>query len=136
MHPSPSHTPTADAPDVPAPPGATSATASASPPASAQQAARTGADPAWLADVSAWLLAHRSYPEMARALGRQGTVVVRITVDPEGHVMSVNLVQGSGSDSLDNAAEQLVRNARLPPFPPDMKLPQQSVTVPIRYRLE
>jgi protein TonB len=73
---------------------------------------------------------------MARRLGRQGTVVVQISVGPDGHVQDVTLVQGSGSDSLDQAAEALVRNAHLPPFPPDMKLPRQSVTLPIHYRLE
>ena len=93
-------------------------------------------DPAWLAGVSQWLLAHRTYPEMARQLGRQGTVVVEITVDPDGHVQDVKLIHGSGSDSLDRAAQALVRNAQLPPFPPDMKLPRQSLTLPIRYRLE
>jgi hypothetical protein len=30
----------------------------------------------------------------------------------------------------------LLRNARLPSFPPDMALPVQSVTLPIHYRLE
>ena len=73
---------------------------------------------------------------MARELGRQGTVVVQITVDPDGSVRNVKLMQGSGSESLDQAAQALVRNAHLPPFPPDMKLPQQTVTLPIRYRLE
>jgi protein TonB len=81
-------------------------------------------------------MAHRSYPEMARAHGRQGTVVVQMTVNPEGHVLDVNLVQGSGTDSLDHAAEALVRSAHLPPFPPDMNFPRQVVTIPIHYRLE
>ncbi|HEY4171949.1 MAG TPA: energy transducer TonB [Rhodopila sp.] len=93
-------------------------------------------DPAWLAGVSQWLLAHRTYPEMARELGRQGTVVVEITVDPDGRVQDVKLIHGSGSDSLDRAAQALVRNAQLPPFPSDMKLPRQSLTLPIHYQLE
>jgi protein TonB len=101
-----------------------------------QQLAPAASNPDWLAEVGAWLLAHRSYPETARALGRQGTVVVQITVEQSGRVEEVNLLRGSGSDSLDHAAEALVRNAQLPPFPPDMKVPRQSVTVPIRYRLE
>lgn len=92
--------------------------------------------PAWLAGVNEWLRGHRSYPEMARRLGRQGTVLVRFTVDREGHVLDVSLVQGSGSEMLDEAAQALLHDARLPPFPPDMLLPQQSVTVPIRYRLD
>jgi protein TonB len=93
-------------------------------------------DPAWLAGVGQWLMAHRTYPEMARELGRQGTVVVQITVDPDGHVVDVRLIKGSGSDSLDEAAQALVRNAHLPPFPSDMNMPRQIVTLPIRYRLE
>jgi protein TonB len=124
------------APGVTAPSaGAVASSASAPSAAPAQQATRTGADPAWLAGVGAWLRAHRSYSEMARALGRQGTVVMQITVNPEGRVVDVNLVQGSGTDLLDHAAEVLVRDAQLPPFPPDMKLPRQSLTVPIRYIL-
>jgi len=92
--------------------------------------------PAWLAGISAWLLAHRSYPEAARRLGQEGTAVVRFTVNHEGHVLDVTLVRSSGSDALDQAVQTLLRGAHLPPFPPDMVLPQQSVTVPIRYRLE
>jgi protein TonB len=127
-----------DASGVAAPSAETSASPAASAPSAVptQQTARAGADPGWLAGVGAWLKAHRSYPEGARALGRQGTVVVQITVDPAGRVVGVNLVQGSGTDSLDHAAEALVRDAQLPPFPPDMKLPRQSLTVPIRYALE
>jgi protein TonB len=92
--------------------------------------------PAWLAGVSAWLAAHRFYPEMARRLGRQGTVVVRFTADRAGHVLDVGLVSGSGMAVLDEAAQTLVRTARLPPFPPDMAQLQQSVTVPVNYRLD
>ncbi len=94
------------------------------------------ADPAWLAGVGQWLLAHRSYPERARRQAQQGTVVVRIAVDPDGHVLDVSLVSSSGSVLLDQAAQALVRDAHLPPFPPDMKLARQSITLPIRYRLE
>lgn len=118
------------------PASATESGAAPSLSAQPRQAAATGPDPAWLAGVSAWLLAHRSYPEMARSLGRQGTVLMQITVDSEGHVVGLALLQGSGSDSLDHAAETLVRNAHLPPFPSDMRVATQSLTIPIHYRLE
>ncbi len=61
---------------------------------------------------------------------------MQITVDPKGHVVNVNLVRGSGTDLLDHAAEALVRDAHLPPFPSDMRSSQQRITIPIRYRLE
>ena len=60
-------------------------------------------------------------------------MLVQITVAPDGHVLDVTLARSSGSDDLAQAAEALVRNAHLPPFPPDMKLPKQSVTLPSRY---
>lgn len=128
-------TQTAGVPGMTRPQTAASATP-AEPAAPPLQTALASADPAWLADVSAWLLAHRTYPQMARALGRQGTVVLKITVDRDGHVGNVDLVHGSGTQLLDQAAEALVQGAHLPPFPPDMKLERQSVTIPIHYRLE
>lgn len=101
-----------------------------------QLQASARADQDWIASVSAWLLAHRSYPQIARATGWEGTVVLQITVEPSGRVLDVSLVRGSGSEVLDHAAEALVRSAHLPSFPPDMRLAQQSVTIPLRYRLE
>ena len=92
--------------------------------------------PAWLAGVSEWLQSHRSYPEMARRLGQQGIVMVHFVADHDGRVLEVSLVRGSGTEALDQAAQALLRNARLPPFPPDMPVAQQSLTVPIRYRLD
>jgi protein TonB len=95
-----------------------------------------GVDATWLGKVSAWLLAHRSYPEVARRRGQQGTVVVHAEVDSEGHVLQVSMVNGSGSALLDEAAMSLVRFASLPPFPADMPVPTQAITVPIRYELD
>lgn len=119
------------------PPRNAGITPPASPSSAAPQADPPAApDPGWIAAVGEWVLAHRSYPEMAKALGRQGTVVLQITVDPNGQVEAVSMLRGSGSESLDQAAQALVRDARLPPLPTGMKLPRQSVTLPIRYKLE
>ncbi len=129
-------TPGASAPPAPSRPDAT-ATEPPRPPlpqAAAEAPARTS--PAWLAGVSEWLQAHRTYPEMARRRGQEGTVVLRFTAAHDGQVLEVNLVRGSGSEVLDLAAQTLLRDAHLPPFPSDMPMPRQSVTVPIRYRLD
>ncbi|HYZ61144.1 MAG TPA: energy transducer TonB, partial [Acetobacteraceae bacterium] len=80
--------------------------------------------------------AHRSYPEEARRRAEQGTVLIRFTVNRDGQVLAVSLVQGSGSPALDEAAQAILRGARLPPFTADMPEGQTTVTVPIRYRLE
>jgi TonB family protein len=62
--------------------------------------------------------------------------VVHFTVERDGRVRDVTIVHGSGSDTLDQAAMALLQDARLAPFPADMTLPQQSMTVPIHFRLE
>lgn len=128
--------PAAGAINVPVPPVVAGERQAVAMPPQAPPAPPAQSSPAWLAGVSAWLLAHRSYPEMARRLRQQGTVVVHFTADREGHVLEVGLVRSSGAELLDQAAQALLRNARLPAFPPDMKLAQQSLTVPIRYQLE
>ncbi len=73
---------------------------------------------------------------MARVNGDQGRVVVHFTVDRDGRVLDVALVQSSGSQILDDAAEALLRGARLPAFPTAMPQTQMTVTLPIRYALE
>ncbi|MFO1027621.1 MAG: energy transducer TonB [Acetobacteraceae bacterium] len=121
-------------------PTATSPTTTDAPPAAPAASAPPGPPPSiavdWQGRLSAWLLAHRSYPEAARRRGEQGTVVVRFTVNQDGAVSSVLLVRGSGSTALDDAALSMLRGARVPPFPPSMPQPSVTVSVPIRYTLE
>lgn len=62
--------------------------------------------------------------------------MVRFVVERDGQVTEVTLLSGSGSSALDDAARALVQGARLPPFPPGMDEPRQSVVAPIRYRLD
>jgi periplasmic protein TonB len=62
--------------------------------------------------------------------------VVRFTITRDGRVVSVDLVSGSGSASLDDAAQAMLRGATLPPFPSVLPEAQIAVTLPIRYSLE
>jgi protein TonB len=50
-------------------------------------------------------------------------------------VLAVSLLQSAGSSVLDSAAEALVRDATLPPFPAVMTQQTTTVTVTIRYTL-
>lgn len=86
--------------------------------------------------LSAWMQRNRRYPDAARNRGEEGVVVVRFTVDRSGQVVSVSLVRGSGHDALDDAAQAMLRGASVPPFPASMPQQQQTITVPIRYRLQ
>ena len=54
-----------------------------------------------------------AYPAIAKAARAQGTVVVQITVDESGRVVSASAI--SGNPLLQNAAVQAVRNWRFSP---------------------
>jgi protein TonB len=82
------------------------------------------------------LLAHQFYPEAARRRGEQGTVLVRFEADRSGHVLDASVVRGSGAPALDEAALKLLRSASLPPFPDDMPLARETITIPIHYELD
>lgn len=118
------------------PPAPATAPPAPSPPAVTALPATADAIAGWRSALAAWLQSHKTYPETARRSGDQGRVVVHFTVDREGRVLDVALVQGSGSAVLDGAAETLLRGARLPPFPTGMAQTQISITLPIRYALE
>jgi len=98
--------------------------------------AQTEVSASWRSALANWLQSYRTYPDEARRRAEEGTVLVRFSVARDGHVLEVTLVRGSGSPTLDEAAQATFRNARMPPFPADMSQAQTTVTVPIRYRLE
>jgi periplasmic protein TonB len=89
----------------------------------------------WEGALSAWIEARKFYPELAQRRGEQGTVMVRFTVKRDGQVVGVLLARSSGSNSLDKAAETILRGAQVPPFPAATSQRQITLTVPIRYIL-
>ena len=133
----PSSEPGPQTPPASAGTGPTAAAAAPTVPSAVPNAAAMAAGgAAWRAALSTWLQDHKTYPDAARRAGEQGRVVVRFTVDRTGRVEDVVLVSSSGSASLDEAAQAMLRGARLPPFPAGMTQAQVTATVPIRYALE
>jgi protein TonB len=90
----------------------------------------------WRKSLSAWLNAHRRYPEQARHDGVQGQPTVRFTVEPSGRVTSVEIAASSGSTVLDEATIEMLRGATLPPFPPGLTQAAMTASVRVRYSLE
>ncbi|HME26085.1 MAG TPA: energy transducer TonB, partial [Acetobacteraceae bacterium] len=90
---------------------------------------------AWRQELSAWLAAHKSYPEAARRRGEEGSVTLRFAVERSGRVTEVSVVRGSGSSILDAAAEAMLRNATLPVFPATMSQQRIVVTVQVHFAL-
>jgi protein TonB len=92
--------------------------------------------PGWQSAVGAWLQSNKTYPDAARRRGDEGRATVRFTVNREGRVVDFQLMASTGSVALDAAVDQLLRGARLPPFPSGMSQEQVTVTLQIRYALE
>lgn len=85
--------------------------------------------------LSAWLEAHKRYPDAARQRGEEGRAVLRFVVDRSGRVVDFAVAQSSGYQDLDASLEEMMRGAILPPFPPSMTQPRIDVSVTIRFSL-
>lgn len=76
------------------------------------------------------------YPPLARRLGIEGKVVVRIVVDRGGKLKEVNVVKSSGNKILDRAALKLIKKCDFPSLPPEYQKETFDVEIPIRYELK
>lgn len=75
------------------------------------------------------------YPLVARRLGQEGSVVLRVKVDPSGAPAEVHLTQSSGVISLDQAALEAVRRWTFVPARRGEEAVAAWVEVPIRFQL-
>jgi protein TonB len=96
-----------------------------------------GPDPTanYQAMISAWLEAHKRYPESARQRGEEGGVKLRFRVDRFGRVLGYRLLESTGYADLDAGIDQMMRGAQLPPFPAGMTQSQIEVQVKLRFNL-
>jgi protein TonB len=85
--------------------------------------------------LSGWLESHKRYPEDARQRGEEGRAVLRFRVDRYGRVLDYQVVSSTGYGDLDQAIENMMRGATMPPFPPSMTAPEIEVSVTIRFGL-
>ena len=109
------------APDAPAPSSGASAAAAAA---------------SYRSTLASHLQRFKRYPDGSRAKGEQGTTSLSITVTRNGRVTSSRLVRSSGFASLDQATMELIQRAQpLPSFPPEMREPSQTYTVPFGFTL-
>ena len=79
---------------------------------------------------------HKHYPRMARRLGLEGRVVLGFTILADGRLAGLRVVQSSGSELLDEAALEAVREAApFPPFPPGLGRERWDFTLPLDFNL-
>jgi protein TonB len=113
-------------PAVPAP----AAPAAPSPaPAAPSAPSMANSDPVPIGKPSA------PYPVDALRNGESGTVVLRITVGPDGVPYGIELAQSSHSRSLDRAAMSAVRNWRFKPAMRNGQPAPATVQIPVSYNL-
>jgi len=75
------------------------------------------------------------YPMVARRMGFEGTVILRVVVAADGSPESVAVLESSGHDVLDTAALDTVRSRwRFVPARRNGIAVEDSVQVPIRFR--
>lgn len=77
-----------------------------------------------------------SYPPLARRMGEQGTVMLRVHVNADGAPGAIEIATGSGSRRLDHAAEQAVSRWRFVPASRGGHNIAAWVIVPIVFKLE
>ncbi len=75
------------------------------------------------------------YPPRARDEGREGTVLLRLTVAADGTVTEAVVVRSSGSPDLDAAAREAASRWRLRPARRAGVPVAAEVQVPVRFRL-
>ncbi len=76
------------------------------------------------------------YPEIARRLNQEGTVVLEVVVATNGTVRTAEIVTSSGVQALDKAARTAVLKASFTPAQRGQRPVEGSVRLPIEFRLK
>lgn len=76
------------------------------------------------------------YPAIARRSGDQGTVMLKVLVNPDGIPVRIELDQSSGSKPLDSAALDAVKGWRFVPARRGAQNIEGWVRVPVVFKLE
>ena len=79
---------------------------------------------------------HPPYPILARKRGYQGTVVLDVFIDKNGHVADMKIFSSSGYSTLDKAARATVENWLFEPGLKGEEKIEMWVKVPIRFQLK
>lgn len=76
------------------------------------------------------------YPPLSRRMGEEGKVMLRVLVSPQGTADQVEIKTSSGSERLDNAAVNTVKNWKFVAARRGDAPTQSWVLVPIIFKLE
>jgi periplasmic protein TonB len=89
----------------------------------------------WQKELIAHLDKHKRYPPGHAT--KSAEILVGFVLDRMGHVMSEQIVRGSGDPALDEAALDMVRHSDPVPLPPPLVADDGlSFTLPVRFNLK
>lgn len=95
-----------------------------------------GADPGYLAILSAWLEQHKEYPRRAQLRRQEGTATLRFVIDRKGRVLSFEIVKSSGYPALDREVKAMIQRASpVPAMPDNMQQAELELVVPVAFKL-
>jgi len=77
-----------------------------------------------------------AYPPLARRMGMEGTVMLKVLVSREGTALKVEVAHSSGFATLDRAATEAVKNWRFIPARRAFQPVDEWVQVPVAFRLK
>ena len=91
------------------------------------------AEPGWKQKVGQLISANYSYPRSAQLRGEQGEAKIKIAISGTGKVLSVNLIQSSGSAILAREAIRIPNKVSSYPAPPGGA--NTEIVFPISWRI-
>jgi len=75
------------------------------------------------------------YPEASRRAKQEGTVLVRVLINEDGHPGNISILESSGFGALDRAAVDALQEWRFRPATVGSTKVKSLVVVPVRFRL-
>ncbi len=75
------------------------------------------------------------YPQLAREMGKEGTVILRLTLDERGRLLEVVVVRSAGSD-FDEQALRAVKESTFSPAKRDGRPVMCRANLPVKFVLE
>ena len=82
------------------------------------------------------IIAERRYPKIARRLGLQGRVLLRLRLTRDGRLLHSKVIRSSGHRALDQEAQRMVRAAApYAALPAGFSKASATIVVPVRFRL-
>ena len=100
-----------------------------------QMAPPIAGHPGLMRQLQAWWDAHAYYPRHASDSDEGGTVKVHLAILPDGRIWTTNVVESSGSHSLDTAGTLVFRGAAVRPFPADESQADAGIDISLHYVL-